>query len=367
MRIEELDYELPADLVASHPTERRDHARLLALADEGPVDLRFVDLPNLLPAGALVVVNDTRVVPARLVGRKAGTGGRFELLLVRPLESLTQGAERWLAMAKSSKRIRHGLEARMAGSLTATIEAGPDDRGLFTVALVSPEGQTVEEVLDHEGHVPLPPYLGRPDEPADRERYQTIFAEHPGAVAAPTAGLHFTPEVIARLEERGCSIARVTLHVGPGTFKPVKVADLDDHPMHRERFVVGEHAVRAVARARAAGAPVVAVGTTVVRTLESAADPDRPGHVMAMEGETGLLIQPGYGFRVVDALITNFHLPRSTLLALVYAFGGSDAVAQAYRHAISGGYRFYSYGDAMFLPRCASPAERESAGSGGLE
>lgn len=357
MRIDDLDYELPDDLVATHPAERRDHSRLLVLTGSGPIDHRFDELPSLLPPGALLVVNDTRVLPARLIGRKVGTGGRFELLLVRQLERSSSSAERWLAMARSSKRIRAGQRVDLAGALAATIEAGPDDRGLFTVELWTDDGTTVDDVLEREGHVPLPPYLGREDEPADRERYQTIFARHPGAVAAPTAGLHFTPEVLAQLEARGCSVARVTLHVGPGTFKPVKVAELDDHPMHRERFVVGADAVQAVARARSVGAPVVAVGTTVVRALESAADPDRPGHVRPAEEETGLLIQPGFRFAVVDALVTNFHLPRSTLLALVYAFGGTDTVAEAYRQAVARRYRFYSYGDAMLLPRCVASTD----------
>lgn len=357
MRIDDLDYELPESLIATHPAERRDHARLLRVTEGGAVDHRFDELPSLLPEGALVVVNDTRVIPARLIGRKATTGGRFELLLVQPLDRTSDEAARWLAMAKSSKRIRLGLEVRLADALDATIEAGPDDRGLFTVALRCDEGCTVGEVIEAEGRVPLPPYLGRDDEPLDRERYQTMFARHPGAVAAPTAGLHFTREVLARLEERGCSIATVTLHVGPGTFKPVKVSDLDEHPMHQERFVVDVEAAHAVERARAAGAPVVAVGTTVVRALESAADHARPGLVRSVEEETGLLIQPGYRFRVVDALVTNFHLPRSTLLALVYAFGGAETVADAYRQAIERGYRFYSYGDAMLLPRCVASTD----------
>lgn len=357
MRIDDLDYHLPEALIATHPVERRDHARLLTLTESGPIDRRFDELPALLPEGALVVVNDTRVIPARLVGSKAETGGRFELLLVQKIDRISATAERWLAMAKSSKRIRLGTEVRFSDTLEATIEAGPDERGLFMVALRTQPGRRIDELVESEGRVPLPPYLGREEEPADRQRYQTMFARNPGAVAAPTAGLHFTREVLARLEERGCSVARVTLHVGPGTFKPVKVAELGDHPMHRERFVVGTEAARAVERARSMGAPVVAVGTTVVRALESAADSERPGHVRATDEETGLLIQPGYRFAVVDALVTNFHLPRSTLLALVYAFAGVEVVADAYRHAIARGYRFYSYGDAMFLPRCTSPSE----------
>ena len=268
MRIDDLDYHLPEALIATHPVERRDHARLLTLTESGPIDRRFDELPALLPEGALVVVNDTRVIPARLVGSKAETGGRFELLLVQKIDRISATAERWLAMAKSSKRIRLGTEVRFSDTLEATIEAGPDERGLFMVALRTQPGRRIDELVESEGRVPLPPYLGREEEPADRQRYQTMFARNPGAVAAPTAGLHFTREVLARLEERGCSVARVTLHVGPGTFKPVKVAELGDHPMHRERFVVGTEAARAVERARSMGAPVVAVGTTVVRALE---------------------------------------------------------------------------------------------------
>jgi S-adenosylmethionine:tRNA ribosyltransferase-isomerase len=338
VRLDELAYELPDELIARYPAERREDARLLVVR-EGACEHRTVrDLALLLAPGSLLVVNDTRVIPARLFGRKA-SGGRVEVLLVRRLAG---DGERWSAMVRG--RLRAGVALEL-GSLSAVCVAPPDGEGLAVLEL---QGADPMAVVEAEGHVPLPPYLGREDEPSDRDRYQTRFARVPGAVAAPTAGLHLGDELLAALRERGVVIATLTLHVGPGTFRPVTAADLDDHPMHAEPFAIGVEAADAVAAARARGAPVVAVGTTVVRALESAADAD--GAVPAQEGETRLLIQPGYRFRVVDALLTNFHLPGSTLLALVYAFGGIERVRAAYREAIDRRYRFFSYGDAMFLP-----------------
>lgn len=341
MRLTELHYELPQALIARYPAERRDAARMLEVAAEGVVHRSVADLPELLPEGALVVVNDTRVLHARLLGHKAGTGGRAELLLVRRI-----AGDRWWAMVRLSRRVREHVVLHLAEGLSATLESVPNDEGLVEVALAAPPGSDVDALIERVGRVPLPPYLGRDDEPSDRERYQTRFARTPGAVAAPTAGLHFSDALIARVRER-CELATITLHVGPGTFRPVKADDLDDHPMHAEQIEVGDAVVARVAAARARGAPVVAVGTTVVRALESAAV---DGELRALSGETRLKIQPGFRFRVVDALLTNFHLPGSTLLALVYAFGGVEAVRAAYAEAIASGYRFYSYGDAMWLP-----------------
>lgn len=366
LRCDLLDYELPEERIARRPADARDAARLLVIAPseiegaEAPGEQpaafahrRVFDLPELLPPGSLVVVNDTRVVPARLLGKKADTGGAVELLLVRPraAEGVPAGSAAFFAMGRASKGLRSGTVVTFGdGALTATIEGRDEAGGLFEVRLDARDGD-VQAAIERVGHMPLPPYMRRPDDEVDRERYQTVFARVPGAIAAPTAGLHLTKALLDRLAERGIETAFVTLHVGLGTFQPVTVEDLDQHPMHVEPFVIPEATRDAIARARERGAPVVAVGTTVVRTLESAADPDRPGHVRATQGETRLLIQPGYSFRVVDRLLTNFHLPRSTLLALVYAFAGMERVRRAYAVAIAEGYRFYSYGDAMLLRR----------------
>ncbi|AUX40765.1 S-adenosylmethionine tRNA ribosyltransferase [Sorangium cellulosum] len=368
MRCELLDYELPEALIASRPPEERDGARLLVVdrsrAAGDVVHAAVRDLDRYIERGALVIINDTKVVPARLFGKKRGTGGQVEIFLLRRLEEAPAGGgersapsqeaaarpERWQAMGRASKPIRPGATIDLGhdGALVAEVLARAED-GVLTVELSSPAGLTVAAAIDAIGHVPLPPYLGRGDDPADRERYQTIFARVPGAVAAPTAGLHFSPGLVERLRANEVEIASVTLHVGLGTFQPVTADDLDRHPMHAEVYSVTEATADAIARARARGAPVVAIGTTAVRALESAADPARAGHVRPQAGETRLLIQPGHSFRVVDALLTNFHLPRSTLLALVFAFAGRERTLAAYRAAIDAGYRFYSYGDAMLI------------------
>jgi S-adenosylmethionine:tRNA ribosyltransferase-isomerase len=349
-----LEYELPEELIASRPPEERDGARLL-LVDRGraPGDVEHAavrDLDQHLARGALVIVNDTRVLPARLLGRKVATGGAVEILLLRKLEAGEGGGERWRAMGRASKPIRPGAEIAFddGGALRARV-SGRGEGGLLDVVLSSPAGLPVAEAIEARGRVPLPHYLGREDDAADRERYQTVFARAPGAVAAPTAGLHLSERVLERLRAREIEIAAVTLHVGLGTFQPVTALDLDEHPMHAEAYDVPEATEAAIARARGRGAPVVAIGTTVVRALESAADSGRDGHVRAGAGETRLLIQPGFRFRIVDALMTNFHLPRSTLLALVLAFAGRDRALSAYRAAIAARYRFYSYGDAMLI------------------
>ncbi|KYF68298.1 tRNA preQ1(34) S-adenosylmethionine ribosyltransferase-isomerase QueA [Sorangium cellulosum] len=373
MRCELLDYELPEALIASRPPEERDGARLL-LIDRGRSDREIEhaairDLDRHVERGALVVVNDTRVVPARLFGSKRGTGGQVELFLLHRLDEApasggdlagpAEGAarpERWRAMGRASKPIRPGavLDLERDGALVAEVLERAED-GVLTVQLSSPAGLSIAAAIDAYGHIPLPPYMGRGDDASDRERYQTIFARVPGAVAAPTAGLHLSPALVERLRANGVEIASLTLHVGLGTFQPVTADDLDVHPMHAEVYSVPEATAAAIARARERRAPVVAVGTTVVRALETAADPARAGLVRAQSGETRLLIQPGYHFRVVDALLTNFHLPRSTLLALVFAFAGRERTLRAYRAAIDAGYRFYSYGDAMLIRGASAP------------
>ncbi|WP_437551116.1 tRNA preQ1(34) S-adenosylmethionine ribosyltransferase-isomerase QueA [Sorangium sp. So ce367] len=374
MRCELLDYELPEALIASRPPEERDGARLL-LVDRGrragEVEHAAIrDLDRYIERGALVIVNDTKVVPARLFGRKRGTGGQVELFLLHRVDGAPAGvedlgggpqesaprSERWRAMGRASKPIRPGsvLDIERDGALVAEVLERAED-GVLTVQLSSPAGLSIAAAIDAYGHVPLPPYLGRGDDASDRERYQTIFARVPGAVAAPTAGLHLSPGLVERLRANGVEIASVTLHVGLGTFQPVTVDDLDLHPMHAEVYSIPDATAGAIAGARERGAPVIAIGTTVVRALESAADPARAGLVRAQSGETRLLIQPGYRFRVVDALLTNFHLPRSTLLALVFAFAGRERTLLAYRAAIDAGYRFYSYGDAMLIRGVDAP------------
>jgi S-adenosylmethionine:tRNA ribosyltransferase-isomerase len=373
MRVDTFHYELPPELIAQRPAEDRELARLMALPRDGapPQHRRVSELPDLLPPGALVVVNDTRVIPARLLGRKRETGGRVEVLLVRRvgLRELevspgdVRAAEIWRALGKASKPLKFGADVEVTRpgpetgptALLVRLLGRADDDGLLEVALWSPSGEPVDAVVRACGHVPLPPYIKREDEAWDADRYQTVYARHDGAVAAPTAGLHITNALLGRLAVRGCDVASVTLHVGLGTFQPVTVDDLDQHAMHSERYVVSQSTADAIARARSRGAPVVAVGTTTVRALESAADPERPGHVLAAGGETRLLVQPGYAWQVVDGLLTNFHLPRSTLLALVASFGGTDRVLGAYRTAVTEQYRFFSYGDAMLLWRTNDP------------
>jgi S-adenosylmethionine:tRNA ribosyltransferase-isomerase len=361
LRTELFDFHLPPELIATRPPPSRDGARLLEVRREGLADRAIVDLPDLLEPGSLLVVNDTKVIPARLLGHKAQSGGKIELLLVRKIEARLEGdrpVELWRAMGKASKPLRLPLDVTLGpgAGLEARVLGRADD-GLLEVELRGAAGGTIEGALERVGHVPLPPYLGRDDEPDDRERYQTVFARAPGAVAAPTAGLHLTRALLGRLAVRGVALATVTLHVGPGTFQPVSADDLDAHPMHEEWYEVSRTAAAAVEAARARGGAVVAVGTTVVRTLETAADPARPGLVRPGRGSTKLLIQPGYEVRVVDALLTNFHLPRSTLMSLVAAFAGRSRVLAAYEHAVRERYRFSSYGDAMLLRDRVAAAE----------
>lgn len=355
MRIADLDYELPNELIARYPSKQRESSRLLVVGSQANQHLHFFDLGEVLPPNALLVVNDTRVIPARLFGRKE-TGGRVELLLVRRLDdearlegsgAAGESCQRWVAMARSSKPLRIGATVTLTEQFIARVESRNADDGMLVVALYARGADELDALIAAHGHVPLPPYMQRADEFVDRERYQTVYARAVGAVAAPTAGLHFSQDLLTRLDKQGVQLAKLTLHVGPGTFRPVAVEDLNDHPMHREEFEVSERVVKQVQQARERGAPVIAVGTTVVRALESAVDEE--GELRAKRGSTRLLIQPGYQFKVVDGLITNFHLPRSTLLALVCAFASRDRVMGAYREAIEAAYRFYSYGDAMYL------------------
>jgi S-adenosylmethionine:tRNA ribosyltransferase-isomerase len=345
MQLSDFDYELPQELIAQAPLADRAASRLLAL--DGPSgeigDRAFADLPQLLRPGDLLVFNDTRVIPARLFGRKS-SGGRLELLVERVLDT-----HRVLAQLRASKSPKPGARIRLDGAGEA--EVLERHGRLYELRFLAEE--PAAELLDRHGHVPLPPYIERADAADDRERYQTVYARRPGAVAAPTAGLHFDAAMLDRLEGLGVERQFVTLHVGAGTFQPVRVADIDQHRMHAERVEVPESVCSAIAACRARGGRVVAVGTTSVRSLEAAA---AGGALRPLRGETDLFITPGYRFRVVDALITNFHLPQSTLLMLVCAFGGHEAVLRAYRHAVAMKYRFFSYGDAMFITR--SPGAR---------
>lgn len=368
VRADALHYDLPPELIAQFPAQDREAARLMYLPQGGqPQDRRVSELAELVPPRSLVVVNDTRVIPARLIGRKARSGGRAEILLLERLETAAlelppgdyRPAEIWRALGTASKALKPGMEVEVgsaegdgrAGRLTARVLRRADAGGVLHVALFTPHGEPVHAALQTCGLVPLPPYIRRAPAPQDAERYQTVYARADGAVAAPTAGLHLTNRLLHRLVERGCQVASVTLHVGIGTFRPVTEDDLDQHRMHAERFSVSESAAAAIASARERHAPVVAIGTTTVRALETASDPKRMGHVVATSGETRLLVQPGYSWRVVDALMTNFHQPRSTLLALVCAFGGTERILEAYRIAARRGYRLLSYGDAMLLWR----------------
>ncbi len=338
MRKSEFHYALPQELIAQVPAEPRSASRLLVL-DGGSgalADRAFRDLPSLLRAGDLLVFNDTRVIPARLYGTKE-TGGGLEILVERILDD-----QRVLAQVRASKSPRPGQRVLLEGGLSAVVSGRQGE--FFELRFDAAE--PVIELLERSGHMPLPPYIERADERADRERYQTVYARRPGAVAAPTAGLHFDEQMLARLEARGVESAFVTLHVGAGTFQPMRVEEVHAHRMHSETIEVSSQVCERVAAAKRAGGRIIAVGTTAVRALETAAGADG---LAPHKGETDIFIYPGYRFRVIDALLTNFHLPESTLLMLVCAFAGTDNVLNAYRHAVQQRYRFFSYGDAMYL------------------
>jgi len=337
----DFNYALPPKLIAQHPPGKRGESRLLRLpVGADPVDSTLQAFPGFLRPGDLLVLNDTRVIPARLLGVKA-SGGRMEVLVERILDQQTV-----LAQVRVSKALHAGgtLFLGDGGELRAEVI---DRQGEF-YRLVFDSAQPAIEWLEQLGHVPLPPYIERPDRAVDRARYQTVFGCNPGAVAAPTAGLHFDQKMLEQIQASGIDIAKVTLHVGAGTFQPVRVDEVADHQMHPEWLQVSQSVCDAVATTRARGGRVVAVGTTVVRSLETAA---AGGELAPFEGETRLFITPGYQFGVVDLLLTNFHTPESTLLMLVAAFGGYHQVMAAYRHAVAAGYRFLSYGDAMLLER----------------
>lgn len=344
MLTSDFDFELPAASIAQEAAPRGE-SRLLVLDREGTDRHAHVrDLPRLLRPGDLLVLNDTRVIPARLFGRRPGTTGKMEMLLVERL-----GDRDWDALVKPGKRAKPGALIELEPDLTAEVILKRED-GRHLLRFSEP----IEPHLERLGHVPLPPYIHRADTPEDRERYQTVYARSPGAVAAPTAGLHFTERLLEEIAAAGIEIARVTLHVGIGTFKPVTAERIEDHRMERERYEIGEEAAAAIRRARERKGRIVAVGTTVVRTLESAARLSH-GEVLPGAASTGIFITPGYDFQVVDALLTNFHLPGSTLLMLVSAFSGRERVLAAYEEAIREGYRFYSYGDAMLAERREEP------------
>ncbi len=339
-KLADYDYELPPGRIARYPTARRDQSRLLVLASSGgPQHLRFADVGTLFRPGDVMVVNESRVLPARLLGRKP-TGAPAEVLLVRPADAAD--AHVWEALVRPGSKLKPGRHVVVAEDLDIEILDSAPGSGR-RVRLVT--DLAVEEALERYGHVPLPPYLEREDEAVDRERYQTVYAREAGSVAAPTAGLHFTSELLESLEAQGVQRVAVTLHVGIGTFRPVDSKDIEGHEMHEEWYTVPESTAEAVTGARREGRRVWAVGTTTMRTLESAVDAD--GVVAAGSGRTALFIRPPYDFRAVDCLLTNFHLPRSTLMMLVAAFAGYESTVAAYAEAIREGYRFYSYGDAM--------------------
>jgi S-adenosylmethionine:tRNA ribosyltransferase-isomerase len=345
--LSDFDFELPAELIAQEPSPVRGDSRLLVLDRRraGIAHAAFAHLPELLQPGDLIVMNDTRVFPARLLGRREPGGGAVECLLVRPLAE-----DVWEALMHPGQRLRPGTRVvfgdgatRLAGEVLAE-----HFHGRRTIRL-TPEGDaTVEALVDRLGHVPLPPYIKRNDRPSDRERYQTVYARERGSIAAPTAGLHFTDTILASLAARGIERLALTLHVGYGTFRPIRASDVDAHVVDPEPVVVSDTAAETLTRALQAGRRIVAVGTTTVRALESLRITDE-GRVESLTGETDVFIRPGHRFRLVGAMITNFHLPRSSLLVLVSAFAGRETVLAAYREAVMRGYRFYSYGDAMLI------------------
>jgi S-adenosylmethionine:tRNA ribosyltransferase-isomerase len=367
MRIEDFDYALPPDQIAQHPPTRRDGARMLVMSrkDGHLTDSLFSELPKLLRGDELLVFNNARVIPARLFGRRADAALSAQRTLQHPeppalvevFLSREVSPDLWETLVKPGKKLQVGVPVVFGqGELTGRIIAR-GEFGLRTIQFTSHSAKTVREHFETLGHMPLPPYIAREDDQADRSRYQTVFARRPGAVAAPTAGLHFTAETLEEVRSRGAAICELTLDVGLGTFQPVRAETLEAHTMHAESYEIPAETAECIRAARAAGRPVLAIGTTVVRALESAAllaeQSAAPGShrspVVAGRGEATLFMYPGYSFRVVDALLTNFHLPRSTLLALVSAFAGRSNVLDAYRHAVRSGYRFYSYGDCMLL------------------
>ena len=364
MRLDELDYHLPPEQIAQRPLDRRDASRLLLLnRSSGEYeDRQFAEFPDLLAGNELLVLNNARVIPARLFGCRAGVRsqkpsrstraehltGKVEVLLTRRIDS-----ETWEALVRPGRKMHLGERVLFGeGELEAEITTR-GEFGLRTLRFISHDRRTMKEHLERLGHVPLPPYIERADETADRERYQTVFAKNPGAIAAPTAGLHFSEDILKRIRARGAEICELTLDVGLGTFQPVHGETLEGHVMHSESYEIPQEAAKRINAARAAGRPILAIGTTAVRALEDsavrAAQAGSSGVVAAGKADAKLFVTPGFRFRAVTSLLTNFHLPRSTLLALVCAFAGRENVLAAYRHAVDAGYRFYSYGDCMLI------------------
>jgi S-adenosylmethionine:tRNA ribosyltransferase-isomerase len=364
MKLSDFDYELPADRIAQRPLAQRDASRLLVVdRDSGSLeDHTFRDLPALLRGDELIVVNNSRVIPARLFGRRAGVhaqpvgrhsparrehlAAEIEVLLTRRL-----APDEWEALVRPGRKIRIGERITFG---EGELEAEVVGRGEFGMRrLRFPAGENVQDVISRIGHVPLPPYIRRADEPEDYERYQTVFAKEPGAVAAPTAALHFTPGVLDEIRARGAEVCALTLHVGLGTFQPIHTETVEAHQMHVEPYEITPEAAERLQAAKRTGRPVLAVGTTVVRALEDSAQKaaERGAGELLAAGSTeaDIFIRPGHTFRVVDQLLTNFHLPRSSLLVMVSAFAGRERILAAYRHAVAAGYRFYSYGDAMLI------------------
>jgi S-adenosylmethionine:tRNA ribosyltransferase-isomerase len=362
MQLSEFDYDLPLQQIAQHPLEDRDASRMLVL-DRGlgvDEDRLFADLPGLLRGDELMVVNNAKVIPARLLGRRVKAiavdgltqslpaHGEIEILLSRQLDEAT-----WEALVRPGKKIHVGQRVQFGGGELEAEVIAHGNQGQRTLRFASAKGAAVIDEISRLGHMPLPPYIDRADEASDRERYQTIFASQPGAIAAPTAGLHFSAEVLNKIRERGIEICELTLHVGLGTFQPIRTETLEEHAMHSEAYEIPTTTAELICAAKSAGRPILAVGTTTVRTVEAAAlraaELNSGQLLVAGKGEARLFITPGFCFQVVDALLTNFHLPRSTLLALACALAGRERILAAYRHAVQAGYRFYSYGDCMLI------------------
>ena len=367
MQLSEFDYDLPPERIAQRPLEDRAAARMLVLERGSRLieDSYFRELPSRLKGNELIVVNNARVIPARLFAHRSGVsaepiskhnrlrkeylGSRIEVLLARRIES-----DLWEALVRPGRKVRNGERLSFEGAQLEAEVVGRGAYGLRRLRFHTADEETVSDIINRIGHVPLPPYIRRLDEAVDRRSYQTVFAKHPVAVAAPTAGLHFTPAILKQLHQRGIEIAEITLEVGLGTFQPIRTENLEDHVMHSEAYEISENAAIAIASARRQQRPILAVGTTVVRALEDAARKSiqagrAPEAIAAGRASADIFILPGHRFALVDQLLTNFHLPRSTLLVLVCAFAGGEAVLSAYRHAVASGYRFYSYGDCMLI------------------
>ncbi|MAD16611.1 MAG: tRNA preQ1(34) S-adenosylmethionine ribosyltransferase-isomerase QueA [Alteromonadaceae bacterium] len=343
MKVSEFQFDLPEALIARYPTKERTASRLMHLATTGLSHLQFTDVVNLINPGDLLIFNNTRVIPARLLGQKA-SGGKVEVLIERIIDE-----HHVLAHVRASKSPKEGTQLLLEDKVEMEMVGRQD--ALFTLKLLNPE--PILEILEQYGHMPLPPYIDRPDEESDKERYQTVYNEKPGAVAAPTAGLHFDDVILKQLRDKGVNTEFVTLHVGAGTFQPVRVDNILEHQMHSEYAEVPQNVVDAIAKTKAAGKRVIAVGTTSVRSLESAAKAAlENGTALApFFSDTDIFIYPGYKFQVIDAMLTNFHLSESTLIMLVSAFAGKENVMSAYQEAIAQQYRFFSYGDAMFIEK----------------